>query len=73
MTAVVWSKEHCPQCDKAKQLLTAKGITYEERVVGKGYQREDLLAAVPTAKSVPQVFLDGNLVGGYMELQQKLN
>lgn len=72
MTAVVWSKSHCPQCDKAKQLLTSKGIAYQERVIGNGYDREDLLKEVPTAKSVPQVFLAGKLIGGFAELQQAL-
>ena len=70
--AIVWSKYHCPYCDQAKALLEMKGIPYEERKIGDGYTREDLLEAVPSARTVPQIFLDGELVGGYAELRNKL-
>ena len=68
--AVVWSKYHCPYCDQAKDLLDLHGITYEERRIGDGYTRGDLLESVPTAKTVPQIFLDGELIGGYTELKK---
>jgi glutaredoxin len=72
MKAIVWSKYHCPYCDQAKALLTQKGIEFEERKVGDGYTREDLLEAVPNARTVPQIFLDGNLIGGFTELKKHL-
>ena len=34
--------------------------------------KEDLLEAVPTARTVPQIFLGEELVGGFTELKQKL-
>ncbi len=70
MKAVVWSKYHCPYCDQAKALLKSKGIEFEERKIGDGYTKEELLEAVPTARTVPQIFLDGKLIGGFNELQQ---
>jgi glutaredoxin 3 len=70
--AIVWSKNHCPFCDQAKALLTQRGIVFEEKKVGEGYSREDLLEAVPSARTVPQIFLDGELVGGFTELKQRL-
>ena len=72
MTAIVWSKYNCPYCDQAKALLTQRGIKYEERKIGDGYSREDLLEAVPDARTVPQIFLDGNLIGGFTELKKHL-
>ena len=72
MKAIVWSKYHCPYCDQAKALLESKGIPYEERKIGDGYTKEELLEAVPTARTVPQIFLDGELVGGFNELRTKL-
>lgn len=72
MKAIVWSKYHCPYCDQAKALLSQKGIEFEERKIGDGYTREDLLEAVPTARTVPQIFLDGELVGGFTELKKRL-
>jgi glutaredoxin len=72
MKAIVWSKYNCPYCDQAKALLNSKGIVFEEKKIGDGYTKEELLEAVPTARSVPQIFLDGELVGGFTELKQKL-
>jgi glutaredoxin len=72
MTAIVWSKYNCPYCDQAKALLKQRGIKYEERKIGDGYSREELLEAVPTARTVPQIFLDGNLIGGFTELKKHL-
>ena len=72
MKAILWSKYACPYCDQAKALLTSKGIQFEEKKIGDGYTKEELLEAVPSARSVPQIFLDGELVGGFTELRKKL-
>jgi glutaredoxin len=70
MKAIVWSKYHCPFCDKAKALLKIKGIEFEERKIGDGYTKEELLEAVPSARTVPQIFLDDRHIGGYTELEK---
>lgn len=70
MRAVIWSKYHCPYCDQAKALLTQKGITFEERKIGDGYSKEDLLEAVPGARTVPQIFINDDLIGGFTELKR---
>jgi len=72
MKAILWSRYHCPYCDQAKALLTSKGIQFEEKKIGDGYTKEELLEAVPNARTVPQIFLDGELVGGFTELRKKL-
>jgi glutaredoxin len=72
MKAIVWSKHHCPYCDQAKALLKQKGIEFEERKVGDGFTKEDLLEAVPGARTVPQIFLDEKLIGGFTELRAHL-
>ena len=72
MKAVVWSKPACPFCDKAIALLTREGYDIEVKKVGEGYTREDLLEAVPGARSVPQIFIEDEYVGGYTELAQRI-
>jgi glutaredoxin 3 len=72
MKAVVWSKYHCPQCDQAKALLSQKGIKFEERKIGDGYTKEELLEAVPTARAVPQIFINEQYVGSLTELKNYL-
>lgn len=73
MKAVVWSKPACPFCDQAKALLKLKDITYEEKIIGDGYMKEDLLEAVPGARSVPQILIDDQLIGGFTELKSHLS
>ena len=69
---IIWSKDNCPYCDQAKALLKDRGITFEERKIGDGYTREELLEAVPTARTVPQIFINNQLIGGFTELRQHL-
>ena len=68
--AIVWSKNQCPYCDQAKALLKIKGIEFEERNVQKDWTKEQLLEAVPTARTLPQIFLDDNYIGGFTELKK---
>ena len=70
--AIVWSKDACPFCVQAKALLDSKGIDYEERNVMHEWTREQLLEAVPTARTLPQIFLDDVYVGGFTELRKHL-
>jgi glutaredoxin len=70
MKAIVWSKENCPYCVQAKALLKQKNIEFEERNVQKDWTKDQLLEAVPTAKTLPQIFLDDNYIGGFTELRK---
>ena len=72
MKAIVWSKNACPFCDQAKNLLKSKGIEFEERNVQTDWTKEQLLEAVPNARTLPQIFLDDNYVGGFTELRKHL-
>ena len=72
MKAIVWSKNQCPYCDQAKNLLKLKGIEFEERNVSTDWTKEQLLEAVPTARTVPQIILDDKLIGGFTELRKHL-
>ena len=72
MQAVIWSKDHCPYCDQANALLTQRGIEFEERKIGYGYTKEDLLEAVPNARAVPQIFINNTLIGGFTELRDHI-
>lgn len=69
---VVYTKDNCPYCVKAKALLKSYGIAYAETVIGKDITREEFLDIFPTAKTVPQIILDGERIGGYSEVQTYL-
>jgi glutaredoxin len=66
--AIIWSSPTCPYCTNAKAELKKRSIEFEERMIGVGWTKDQLLEAVPNARTVPQIFIDGNYVGGYTEL-----
>jgi glutaredoxin len=79
MKAEIWTKPNCPYCVKAKNLFNIKGVEYNEVLLGiedstilesnqRSATREELLERVPNAKTVPQIWLDNNYIGGYTEL-----
>ena len=71
--AEVWSQTNCPGCTEAKRILDNAGIQLVEKMLGiNGYTKKDLIDRVPQARSVPQIFLDGEYVGGLVELKRKL-
>lgn len=72
MKVIVWSKEQCAQCVQAKNLLDAKGIAYEERKLGEEWTKEQLLEVAPDARTLPQIFIDDELVGGVNDLRSRL-
>lgn len=74
LTAEVWSQTNCPACQDAKRLLDQHGIPYIEKVIGfdGAFTKKDLISKVPDARSVPQIFLNGEYVGGLKQLKQKL-
>jgi glutathione-dependent peroxiredoxin len=63
----MFAKEGCPFCAKAKGMLDDRNISYEAIYVGKDVSLNALKAAT-AAVTVPQVFIDGKLIGGSEEL-----
>jgi len=59
----------CPFCVRAKRLLQARGIAYEEIDVGDDPElRAEVMAKSGGRRTVPQIFIDGRSIGGYDEL-----
>lgn len=68
----IYSKEGCVYCIRAKNLLTRKGITFEEKNVYDCMDEVvDRLGEKP--KTVPQIFNEaGEHIGGFEELSEYL-
>jgi glutaredoxin-like protein len=64
----VFSREGCPFCARAKGMLNDAGIEFEELVLNRDYT-DQTLRAVSTNTSYPQVFINGQLVGGSDDLE----
>jgi glutaredoxin len=73
MTAEVYGSSECGYCRRAKSLLKAKGIEYHEFIVGEDISGEELSKKIgEPALTVPQIFLDGEYIGGYTDLVGRL-
>jgi len=68
----LYTKDNCSFCDKAKMLLTMKGIAFETVKLGQDITREQLLEKIPTARTMPQIMKDNQLIGGFKELELAL-
>jgi len=63
LDVTVFSRPGCPHCARAKSLLGEAGIAFEALELNKDYS-DRTLRAVSGATTVPQVFVDGALIGG---------
>lgn len=68
MTVIMYSKTNCPNCANAKRLLEMRNIEFVERILGVDTTREELLEVAPNARTVPQIFINGENIGGYEQL-----
>jgi glutaredoxin 3 len=67
---VMYATRFCPYCYAARRLLDGLEIAYEEIDVGAHPERRaEMAERAGGGSTVPQVFIDGELVGGYDELQ----
>ncbi len=65
----IFSKPDCPFCKKAKALLNSKGLKFDTLDVGDDVSLSTL-KAVSDSVTVPQIFIDGKLIGGSDELDK---
>lgn len=66
----IYSKEWCPYCTKAKALLLSKRLEYDEIDVTSDAVREAEMVERSQRRTVPQIFIDDQSVGGYDDLAQ---
>lgn len=62
----------CGYCTAAKALLDQLSMAYTERNVKDPEVMKEMRERLPTARTIPQIFIDGEHVGGYDDLRAKL-
>jgi len=72
MNVVVYTKSGCLNCVTAKRLLDSKGIGYEERDAEDVAVFMKLMEQYPEVRQLPQIFINGQRVGGLAGLQAAL-
>lgn len=65
---VMYTKDHCPYCDLAKKLLTARGATFTEIRIDLDEQQRDEMIRLSNRRTVPQIFINDQPIGGYDDL-----
>ena len=66
----VYTTSYCPYCTRAKSLLRSKGVTFEEiDVSGDSALREKMVEMSGGRRTVPEIFINGKIIGGYDELR----
>jgi len=71
---VVYSKDYCPYCVKAKELLKSKGVSFEEIEVDVKPEEMDIMIEKSAGqRTVPQIFIDDFHVGGCDDLYELEN
>ena len=68
---IVYSMQNCPFCVKAKNLLTQRGVSYDVEMIDDWSDEQwDQFAKKSGMKTVPQIYVDGQLIGGYTQLAE---
>lgn len=65
---VIYSSRFCPYCVRAKMLLDAKGVSYNEIHVDIDRERRSEMVELSGRTSVPQIFIDDDHIGGCDDL-----
>jgi glutaredoxin len=73
MKIVVYTKFSCPNCISAKQLLKSKNLDYKEINLDNEAERAAFTVMFPDVRQMPQIFIDGQRVGGLAGLQAALS
>ena len=70
MKVLIYTKDNCIWCDRAKILLDLKKISYNEINLSDDSERLKFYEKIgDNVKTVPQVFIDDNRIGGFQDLK----
>ncbi len=67
---VIYTKENCPYCRLAKELLSARHVSFEEIRIDQDMTKRDEMVRLSNLRTVPQIFINDQSIGGYDDLAQ---
>lgn len=65
---VIYTKDYCPYCAKAKSLLKMKNAAFQEIKVTNDDILQEMIKKSMGRKTVPQIFINGQAIGGSDDL-----
>ena len=70
----VYTKQNCVYCVKAKALIKGLGLTFTEKKLEEFSSVDEMIKDIgKKVRAMPQIKIDGELVGGYNQLIEYLN
>jgi|TARA_Y100000310_G_scaffold344191_1_gene455638 alkyl hydroperoxide reductase subunit F len=72
MKALIYTKARCGHCTAAKNLMNNKGILYTEMYLDNQESIQAFITEHPEKRSMPQIWIDNEYIGGYEKLKEKL-
>ena len=72
MKIEVYGAEYCGACKRAKKILTEKGLDFEYKDLALVENQKEFVERLPGVKSIPQVFMDDEHVGGCDDMSERL-
>ena len=70
MKVEIYSIPNCPYCVRAKGLAERKGHEVIYKMMGEEFQPTEVRELFPTARTFPQIIVDGEKIGGDTELEK---
>ncbi|HVJ65405.1 MAG TPA: glutaredoxin 3 [Bdellovibrionota bacterium] len=66
---LIYSKDFCPYCDAAKNLLTQRGVGYEEiNISTQPEKRDEMMTRSAPRRTFPQIFVGNEGLGGFDDI-----
>ena len=65
---VIYTKENCPFCRLAKELLSNRHLSFEEVRIDLDEKKRDEMIQLSNQRTVPQIFINDQPIGGYDDL-----
>jgi len=71
MNIEIFGKDQCPFCVEAVALAKQiEGASHVYRKLGNDFTREELFEQFPTARTFPQIKIDGKAIGGFVDFKE---
>ncbi len=68
----IFTGPNCSYCRVAKELLAQNNLAFTERDISDPKVMQEFRTRLPRQKSIPQIFIDGDHIGGYEDLRLRL-
>jgi len=68
MQIKIYTKAYCSYCYAAKNLLTKRGLAFEEAELSGNFKAEQEMRDLTGGTTVPQILINGTPIGGFTEL-----